>query len=201
MQFQIWRMANSIWFQELRMQITLCHSRKKNHSKKPQVGFQFGFTCHCSYVCLQPTKFNLIFSLPHLHQAQADCRSFRSVSSLCLHSGVRAKLQQGMFLAALHRMPPLPPRKRALATRPMQGVLPTHGLPLGWRREKGADSCPAAQESTSRPVPPHAQAQAHTLLRDANLAEAEEAVSSSDMAHHFWSIWVSTHTAQAEDSR
>lgn len=61
-----------------------------------------------------------------------------------------------MFLAALHRIPPLLPRKRD--TKAMQGVLPNHGLPLGWGREKGADSCPAPQENTAHPVPPHAQA-------------------------------------------
>lgn len=182
------------------MQVILCLSRRKKNSQNPPK-LASSLALHATAVMFAYSLRNStsFFFLPHLHQAQADCRALRSVSLLCLHSRVRANLQQEMFLAALHRIPPCLPERGALATRAMQGVLPAHGLPLGWGRGEGADSCwllpgPSGQ----RPVPPHTHA--HTLLQDANLTQAEEAVSSSDMAHHFWSIWVSKYMAQAEDS-
>lgn len=130
------------------MQIILCLSRRKKNSQNPPK-LASSLALHATAVMFAYSLRNStsFFFLPHLYQAQADCRALRSVSLLCLHSRVRANLQQEMFLAALHRIPPCLPERGALATRAMQGVLPAHGLPLGWGRGEGADSCPAPQDS------------------------------------------------------
>lgn len=91
---------------------------------------------------------------------------------------------------------PLPPRKRGtghqIYARSRHEPTPNYMLPLGWETWKEADSCAAAQESTVTPSLTHTYTQAHThtpaLARCKFDSDTEEAVSSSDVACHFWSI-------------
>lgn len=123
--------------------------------------------------------------LPLLYQTQADCRSFRAVTVLCLCTVRGGELQQGMFLAALHRIPPCLPQRGA-PNLCKECSLTTGSL---WDEEQRRELPPAQhlrRASLTRCLPMHRHT--HTLLQDANLPQAEEAVSSSDMAHPFWSI-------------